>query len=80
MRKIEKLTKREKEVLSLVALNYSNSEIAKKLYITIHTVKKHMESVSYKLKVTGRTACVVLAIKLGIIDVDIEQLFRREIY
>lgn len=50
-----KLSKREKEVLELVAMGKSNSEIANKLFISICTVKCHVSSILNKLKVKNRT-------------------------
>lgn len=39
------LTPRQQEIAFLVATGYSNSEIAEKLDITIHTVKDHMKKI-----------------------------------
>ncbi len=51
-----KLTRREKQVLRLVAQGKSNKAIAAKLGITEHTVKLHMHNVSGKINVSNRTA------------------------
>ncbi len=51
-----KLTKREKEVLRLVAQGKSNKTIAASLGITEHTVKLHMHNMSGKIGVSNRTA------------------------
>lgn len=51
-----KLTRREKQVLRLVAQGKSNKAIAAKLGITEHTVKLHMHNVSGKISVSNRTA------------------------
>lgn len=52
----EKLTRREKQVLSLVSKGESNKVIASRLGITEHTVKLHMHNVVGKLGVSNRTA------------------------
>ncbi|NMF62532.1 DNA-binding response regulator (plasmid) [Brasilonema octagenarum UFV-E1] len=62
------LTEREQEVLYWLAQGASNEEIAKKLYVTVATVKAHLTSIFEKLKVTSRTQAIVTAIKLGIVQ------------
>lgn len=44
-----KLTEREQEILNLVLSGNSSSKIAENLYITINTVKKHIQSIIIKL-------------------------------
>lgn len=61
MEKIQKLTKREQEVLYLIAEGMSNPEIAKSLGITIHTVKAHIENIFYKLDVHNKVQAAVFA-------------------
>jgi DNA-binding CsgD family transcriptional regulator len=46
------LTKREKEILKLLALSYSAAEIAEKLIISIHTVETHRKNLRKKLGIT----------------------------
>jgi len=48
-REIEKLSKREQEILFLVALNMENSEISDKIFIAEQTVKNHISSIYSKL-------------------------------
>ena len=62
------LTQREQEVLYLLAQGASNEEIAKRLYVTIATVKAHLTSIFEKLKVASRTQAIVAAIKLGLVQ------------
>ena len=62
------LTQREQEVLNLLSQGASNDEIAKKLYVTIATVKAHLTSIFEKLNVTSRTQAIVTAIKLGLVQ------------
>ncbi len=59
------LTKREKEVFSLLVNNNSTKEIAIKLNISEKTVRNHISNVMQKLDVKGRAAAVVELIKLG---------------
>lgn len=65
---IEQLTKREKEVISMLAQGASNKEIADKLFVRDVTIKTHLNAIFKKLKVTNRTQAVLLAIQLGIIE------------
>jgi len=65
----DELTRREVEVLSLVAAGKSNRSIADDLSISEETVKVHVSNIMSKLAVSGRTHAVTLAIKRGIIHV-----------
>lgn len=66
---IEKLSisKRELEVLQLIAEGLSNKEIAEKLFVSLNTVKTHSSKVFEKLDVKRRTQAVEKAKKSGII-------------
>jgi DNA-binding NarL/FixJ family response regulator len=55
------LTKREIEVLSLLAQGLGNKEIAKKLHISTNTVKRHLKSIYTKLEVNTRAAASAYA-------------------
>jgi LuxR family transcriptional regulator, maltose regulon positive regulatory protein len=63
----EPLTPRELEVLQLMAGGLSNAEIARKLYLTVNTLKAHTNSIYGKLDVHSRMQAVNLARKLGIL-------------
>ncbi len=62
------LTRREKEILSLIAEEYSNSEIAEKLFISIRTVDTHKRNLIEKLNVKNTAGLVKYAIKNGFIE------------
>jgi len=64
---IEPLTKRELEVLALLARRLSNKEIAEQLVITPSTVKQHTIHIYQKLAVKGRKQAVSKALSLGIL-------------
>ncbi len=53
-RSAEMLTKREREIVWLVAEGYSNPEIARRLWVTQQTVKFHLSNTFRKLDVSGR--------------------------
>jgi DNA-binding CsgD family transcriptional regulator len=62
------LTPRELEVLTLLAEGASNKTIARRLGISIHTVKFHVGSLLDKLDASGRTDAVAHAARLGVIQ------------
>ena len=61
------LTKREVEVLRLVAKGMSNQEVAASLVISEHTVHRHVSNVFGKLGVSSRAAAVAQAAKFDLI-------------
>ena len=62
------LTKREKEILKLIAEGLSNQEIADKLFISLRTVETHRLNINQKLDVKNTAGLVKEAIKRGLID------------
>jgi two-component system response regulator DegU len=64
------LTPREREVLSYLAYGNTNRQIAEELHLSLSTVKRHLEHIMYKLKVSDRTQTVVKAIEMGLISPD----------
>jgi ATP/maltotriose-dependent transcriptional regulator MalT len=60
------LSKRELEVLQLIAQGNSNQQIADVLFISLHTVKTHARSINGKLEVERRTQAVAKAKLLGV--------------
>ena len=62
------LTKREKEVFSLLVLNKTTRDIADILEISEKTVRNHISNVIQKLGVSGRAAAVVELLKLKEIE------------
>lgn len=61
------LTKRELEILNLMAQGHSNDEIAEKISISISTVKTHNQNLFEKLDVKRRTQAIDKAKRLNII-------------
>ncbi len=64
------LSAREIEVIKLIALEYSNPEIAEKLFISIRTVDTHRRNLLEKLGVKNTAGLVKYAIKKGLVDQD----------
>jgi two-component system, NarL family, response regulator LiaR len=61
------LSKRELEVLQLMAEGLSNQEIASRLYLSLNTIKTHSSKLFEKMDVERRTQAIEMAKKLGII-------------
>jgi LuxR family maltose regulon positive regulatory protein len=64
---IETLSKRELEVLQLIAEGLTNPEIASRLYLSLNTVKVHTRNIYGKLDAHSRTQAVAKARALGIL-------------
>ena len=62
------ISKRELEVLELMATGLSNQEIADKLFVSLNTVKTHAANLFVKLDVSRRTQAVSKGRELGILD------------
>lgn len=62
------LTKREKEILKLIAEGFSSQEVADKLFISLRTVETHRMNINQKLDVKNTAGLVKEALKRGLID------------
>jgi len=59
------LSERELEVLEIATLGYTNSQIATRLGVTVHTVKFHLASIYRKLGAANRTDAIVRSLRAG---------------
>lgn len=64
------LSDREKEIVSLVAMGYSNKEIAEQLIISVKTVETHKSHVMEKLGFKSRPELVKYAMKKGLLQFE----------
>jgi two-component system, NarL family, response regulator YdfI len=64
---LEPLTRREREILQMLASGRGNKEIAARLAISEHTVKFHVASILGKLGARTRTEAVALGIRHGLV-------------
>lgn len=67
--KLELLTKREIEVLKLMAFGSYNKDIGEQLNISERTVKNHISSIFKKIDVSDRTQAAIFAIKNNLINI-----------
>lgn len=63
------LTKREREILQLIADGRSTNDVASDLFISIKTVKNHLASIYEKLDARDRTQAVLMGLRTGIIEI-----------
>lgn len=66
--KLKRLTKREQEIIKLIAQEKSSSDIAKELFITTGTVEAHRTNIFKKLGVRNVVGVIKFAIKYKLID------------
>ena len=64
----DELTKREIEVLQLIAKGYTNQAIADTLFISLKTVKTHVSNILAKLQVDDRTQATIYAFQHDLVD------------
>ncbi len=62
------ISSREKEVLQLIAYEYTAKEIASKLFISFHTVNDHRKNLLCKLNVRNTAGMVRVAFEKGIFE------------
>lgn len=62
---LNELTKREKDVLNELGRGLSNNQIAKKLFISEHTVKKHVSNILLKLGLNHRTEAALFVNRIN---------------
>ena len=69
---LEPLSERERDIIHLLALGYTNQEIAKKLFISVRTVDSHRAHIMRKLQLETRAELVMFALANGVIGPDAE--------
>jgi DNA-binding NarL/FixJ family response regulator len=67
---LEPLSERERDIVHLLALGYTNQEIGKKLFISVRTVDTHRAHIMRKLDLETRAELVMFALANGVIGPD----------
>jgi DNA-binding NarL/FixJ family response regulator len=67
---LEPLSERERDIVHLLALGYTNQEIGTKLYISVRTVDTHRAHIMRKLQLDTRAELVMFALANGVIGPD----------
>ena len=68
-----KLTKRETEIVGLIASGEQTKSIAEKLFLSTHTVNTHRKNIMRKLKINNTAELVLYAINTSIIEATIDR-------
>ena len=63
------LSERELDVLRLIALGHTNTEIADKLYLSVRTIESHRARIQQKLELNSRAELVRYALERGLVDI-----------
>ncbi|MEW6288167.1 MAG: response regulator transcription factor [Chloroflexota bacterium] len=71
---LDALSPREKEILQLIAEEYTSAEIAQRLFLSVKTVEKHRASLMEKLRVRNIAGLVRAAVKYHLVDLDEKDL------
>ena len=66
----DRLTSRQREVLTLIAEGFSNQDIGSRLGISVRTVERHRENIMERLNLHSRTDLVKYALRKGLIQLD----------
>jgi len=66
----DSLSRREKEILKLIANGATSKKVADQLFISISTVKSHRNNIMKKLKVNDMASLVKVAIRKGVVAAD----------
>jgi LuxR family maltose regulon positive regulatory protein len=66
--RLSRITRREREVLGLLAQGLTNRQIAERLVVSEHTVHRHVTNILRKLGLSSRTAAAAYAVRSGMLD------------
>lgn len=74
---VEELTKREKEILLLICDQYTNKEIADKLFISSRTVEGHRNKMLEKTRSKNTVGLIIYAIENGLVSVKVSNMLNK---
>lgn len=75
--KLDELTKREKEILMLICDQFTNKEIAEKLFISSRTVEGHRNKMLDKTQSKNTVGLIIYAIENGLISVNMNNMLNK---
>ena len=64
----EQLTERERQVLRMIAMGYTNAQISEQLFLSVRTIESHRARIQQKLGVSGRAELIRYALDHGLIE------------
>ena len=67
---LRSLSERERQILTLLARGYSNRRIAEACYLSLNTVRTHVQNVLVKLGVHSRLEAAALAVRQGLVRIE----------
>jgi DNA-binding NarL/FixJ family response regulator len=67
---VSPLSRRERDVLKLVTAGYSNQRIAETCFLSMHTVRTHVQSILVKLGVHSKLEAAIFAIQHRLVQVS----------
>jgi DNA-binding NarL/FixJ family response regulator len=67
---LRSLSERERQILSLLARGYSNRRIAEACYLSLNTVRTHVQNVLVKLGVHSKLEAAALAVRQGLVSIE----------
>ena len=67
---LRSLSERERQILALLARGYSNRRIAETSYLSLNTVRTHVQNVLVKLGVHSKLEAAVLAVRRGLVSIE----------
>ena len=71
---LPKFTSFEKRLIALFCTDMQYSDIAKKLFISKHTVEKHKQNISRKIGINSREGLMLFAIQNDLFNLDFSQI------
>jgi DNA-binding NarL/FixJ family response regulator len=77
---LQLFTRREREILNLIAEGYQDKEIADDLDVSVKTVKNHLDNLMRRWNLCNRSSVIDCAFEKGLIDVYeiLESYFRKK--
>jgi DNA-binding NarL/FixJ family response regulator len=67
---LRSLSERERQILALLARGYSNRRIAEACYLSLNTVRTHVQNVLVKLGVHSKLEAAALAVRQGLVEIE----------